>query len=55
MPEMKESEIVKVGCPTCLQEVDTYTDEGVLKIENHNYKDSNLQCPGSGDEVTNVE
>lgn len=47
----KESKIVKAGCPVCLQEVDTYTDEGVLKIENHNYRDSDLQCPGSGEEL----
>lgn len=50
--ENKESNTLKAGCPVCLQEVDTYTDEGVLKIENHNYRDSELQCPGSGDELT---
>jgi len=49
--EGKESKILKVGCPVCLQKVDTYTDEGVLKIENHNYKGYDLQCPGSGDEL----
>lgn len=46
-----DNKILKAGCPVCLQEVDTYTDEGVLKIENHNYRNSNLQCPGSGDEL----
>ena len=46
-----ENKILKIGCPVCLQEVDTYTDEGVLKIENHNYRNSNFQCPGSGDEL----
>lgn len=51
MSERKETEMLKAGCPVCLQEVDTYTDEGTLKIENHNYRDSDLQCPGSGDEL----
>lgn len=49
--ECKEPEILRTGCPVCLQEVGTYTDEGVLKIENHHYRDSELQCPGSGDEL----
>lgn len=49
--EKAENKILKAGCPVCLQEVDTYTYEGVLKIENHNYRDSSLQCPGSGDEL----
>lgn len=49
--ENKESKILKAYCHICLQEADTYTDEGILKIENHNYRDSDLQCPGSGDEV----
>ena len=49
--EKVENKILKACCHICLQEVDTYTDEGVLKIENHNYRNSDLQCPGSGDEV----
>lgn len=59
MSELSENErqkeknliISKAGCPVCFQEVDTYTDEGVLKIENHNYRNSDLQCPGSGEEL----
>lgn len=39
----------KVGCPVCLQEVDIYKDEGIIRIENHNYRNSVLQCPGSGE------
>lgn len=46
--ENKESE---AGCPVCFQEVDIYTDKGIVRIENHNYRDSDLQCPGSGDEL----
>ncbi len=44
-----ETGSLKVGCPVCLQEVDTYLDGTDLKIENHNYRNSELQCPGSGD------
>lgn len=51
MSERKKSKILRAGCPVCIQEVDTYTDEGVLKIENHNYRDSDLQCSGSGYEL----
>jgi hypothetical protein len=51
--ECKESKILEVICPVCLQKVGTYTDEGLLKIDNHNYEDSQyaLVCPGSGDEL----
>ena len=49
--EKVKNKILKAGCLICLQAVDTYTDEGVLKIENHNYRDSDLQCPGSGEEL----
>lgn len=45
-----EKKKLKAGCPVCLQEVDTYIDEGIVKLENHNYRDSDLQCPGGGDE-----
>lgn len=46
-----EKKKLKSGCPVCLQEVDTYTDEGMVKLENHNYRDSDLQCPGSGEKL----
>lgn len=44
-----DSDTLRAGCPVCLQEVGTYINEGILKIENHTYRDSELQCPGSGD------
>lgn len=49
--ENKESKILKATCPICLQEVDVYTDVGVLRIEIHNYRNSDLQCSGSGEFV----
>ena len=42
---------IKAICPVCLQEVCTYKDKGTLKIEIHNYRDSELSCPGGGDEL----
>lgn len=49
--EIKNDENLKAGCPVCLQEVMIYRNEGKIKIENHNYRDSELQCPGSGEIV----
>ncbi len=45
------SDNIKAICPVCLQEACTYRDEGMLKIEIHNYRDSELSCPGGGDKL----
>lgn len=42
---------IKAICPVCSQEVCTYRDEETLKIETHNYRDSELSCPGGGDKL----